>query len=180
MMTASKGYKNVLKRYMTEGMHLYAIVDSAIYKTFHDLMDIEGEEHIRILLKEPYLYGYESVAPYLVLLDIDDAMTDELLHAATGEQWLTLIVSHKSLDALAYELRDMIVVESEAHGKAIIYRFYDPRNLSNYIHIHSDEELEAFYEDIGGALLTIDAKNPEFMHLYSKEGILVIDTREES
>jgi len=172
--------KAFLKKELGSGKALYGIVDSAIYKEFHDLMDIEGEENIRILLKEPYLHGYERAAPYLMLLDIDDAIADGLLHAAKGEQWLTLVVSHKSLDALAQELRDMIVVESEVHGKPIIYRFYDPRNLANYIHIHDEAELKMFYEDIGGALFTIDADDPSVLYAYRDNGIEMIDLKEEA
>lgn len=173
-------HKVFLNKEITEAKALYAIVDSGIYKSFHDLMDIEGEENIRILLKEPYLHGYETAAPYLMLLDIDDAITDGLLHAATAEQWLTLIVSQKSLDALAQELRDMIVVESEMHARTIIYRFYDPRNLANYIHIHNEEELKMFYEDIGGALFTIDADDPSMLYAYRNDGIEMIDLKDEA
>ncbi len=178
MVTVIDAYKDFLKNELKDGDTLYAIVDSGIYDEFHDLMDVEGEENIRILLKEPYLQGYETAAPYLMLLDIDDAITNGLLHAAAGEHWLTLIVSRKSLDALAQELRDMIVVESEMHARYVIYRFYDPRNLTDYIHIHSEEELIEFYEDIGGVLFTVDADDPGVVYAYRPRGVEMIDLKE--
>lgn len=179
VVTVIDACKDFLKNELKEGDTLYAIVDSGIYKAFHDMMDVEGEENIRILLKEPYLQGYETAAPYLMLLDIDDAITNGLLHAAAGEHWLTLIVSRKSLDALAQELRDMIVVESEMHARHIIYRFYDPRNLTDYINIHSEEELTELYEDIGGALFTVDADDPGVVYAYRPRGAEMIDLKEE-
>ena len=171
--------KSVLSRALTDGEMLYAIIDSGIYKEFHDLMDIEGEEDVRILLKEPYLDGYESAAPYLMALEIEGSLCDGLLHASVGECWLTFVVSDKSLDVLAEELREMIVPYSEAHGHEIIYRFYDPRNLANYLAIHDKDELDAFFGDIGGEFFTIDAANPAFLYHYSKEGILPILLEEE-
>jgi len=174
-----KKIKAYLQAQLKEKDRLYAIVDAGIYKDFLDLMDIEGEEQIRILLKEPYLHGFEEAAPYLMALDADDALTDGLLHASLGETWLTLVVSHKTLDELATELRGMIVPFSEHHGHEIIYRFYDPRNIENYLLIHNEEELAEFYDDIGGALFVVDAQDPDVMYVYSNEGIEMVDLKEE-
>jgi len=168
-----------LKSQLNEKIKLYAIVDAGIYKNFLDLMDIEGEEKIRILLKEPYLHGLEAAAPYLMALDGDDALADGLIHASLGEYWLTFVTSHKDLDTLALELREMIVPFSEQHGHEIIYRFYDPRNIENYLLMHNEEELAGFYNDIGGALFVIDAQDPSVIHVYSQEGIEMIDLKEE-
>jgi len=147
-----------------EGSYIYGIVDMGIYKRFGDLMDIEGEERIRILFKPPYLDGFESAAPYLVKLELsDDELSEHLLSEGSGKDWFSLVVSRNSLDGLADTLRSMIVPFSEPHDKEVILRFYDPRNLENYLKIHSKDELASMFAAIDGFFaLIVEDESGEF------------------
>jgi hypothetical protein len=169
-----------LRNECVENEHLYAIIDTWIYKEFLDIIDIEGEENISILLKEPYLQGYEEAAPYLIEMDIDTPLFLELLEASLKENWMSFVISSKTLESLARELREMIVPFSQHHEQEIIFRFYDPRNLSNYIHIHDEDELEEFYDDIGGRMLTIDVDDASVLYRYDRKGIEMIDLKEKA
>ncbi len=162
------------------GADLYAIVESAIYKELHRMVELEMEDRIRILLKEPYLHGYDKVAPYLVSLNLDDdPVSDKLIEESRGESWLTFVVSCKRMDELADELRDMIVVYSEKHEKDIVYRFYDPRHLQNYLLIHEPPELNTlFEEEIEGFFMTIDREDPTLMYRYDAGGMTPVFAKE--
>jgi len=169
-----------LKNECAKDEHLYAIIDAGIYKPFLDVIDIEGDTYAQILLKDPYLHGYEEAAPYLVELDLDTPLSLELLEASLGEYWMSFILSSKRPQSLAGELREMIVPFSQQHGHEIIFRFYDPRNLSNYVHIHDADELEALYDDLGGRMFTIDADDTSVLYRYDREGIEMIDLKEKA
>jgi len=60
---------------------------------------------------------------------------------------------------------------SEQHQREILFRFYDPRNLDNYLMIHNEEELEEMFEDVGGSLFTVDTISNNLLNYYSKESI---------
>lgn len=163
-----------------KGANIYAIIDSAIYKEFHRILELE--DRMLILLKEPYLHGYERVAPYLVSLDLDsDPVSDKLIESARGGYWLTFVVSSKGISELANELRDMIVVYSQKHEREIVYRFYDPRHLHNYILIHSKPALNTmFKEEIEGFFMTMHSEDPTCFFRFDTDGITPVCAEEKA
>ena len=149
-----------------EERHLYAIVDTGIYKEFEDILDIEDPEH-RILFKEDFIEEYESVAPYLVRLEKDEAWSDELIALGSGQTWLTFLFSSREIDSLAEILKERINPYSEKHEREIIMRFYDPRNLSRYFKMHTEQEWSMFLEELGGGFAYIDLEEQNDLHLYT-------------
>ena len=171
MSSMAKMYNNFFEKELSAGGTLYGVVDSGIFPEFHDMADIEGWDEIRILLAEPYLHGFESAAPYLVRLRPGGRFAERLFEESSGGYWLTLIVSQKGLDDLANELREMIVVYSCIHERYIIFRFYDPRNLDDYLAIHDKRALSEFFDDIGGIIYTMNAQKPNVVHRYTRDGL---------
>ena len=151
---------------MDFGAKLYAIVDTAIYKEFIDIMDIEDPER-RILFKDPFIGEYENVAPYLLHLTKDDPFTEDTLTKGYGKPWLSFIVSRLDISTLAFELRERINIYSEEHEKEVIFRFYDPRNLKRYFKILTDKEQVTFFNDINGLFAYVDIEIPSKLHLCS-------------
>jgi len=160
------------------GASLYGIVDTGIYKAFHDVLDIEDPEH-RILFKDTYIQEYESVAPYIVSLEKESTFAKELIVKGYASTWLTFMVSRHDMPTLAYELRERINVYSQKHEKEIIFRFYDPRNLARYFKMLTTEEQETLFTDINGLFAHVDLEETHRLQLYTAQGTKEIMLEEE-
>jgi len=157
--------KNELEKH--KGEKLYAIVDTGIHKGFAKTIQLQDDEKQSILFKGNWAVKLEEVAPYIIELDLEEDFTQGLIASSFGKYWLTLLVSTKSLTSLVDTLEEMIVVYSDLHKKRIIYRFYDERNLLNYLKIHNREEIVELFNDIEGFFITIDTKNSNTLYKYS-------------
>ena len=164
-------FKKLLKKEEQENHTLYAIVDSAIHKEFTKALHMQEEDSYRILLKEPLAQKVEKAAPYLVKLNLDEEYTQKLMEKGFATNWITYIVSHKNINELQQELQEMIMPYSEQHQKEILFRFYDPRNLTNYMLMHDAEELVEMFEDVGGGFSTVDIESNNLLNHYSIESI---------
>ena len=153
------------------GSTLYAIVDSAIYPKFTEALYLLDEERYRILLKAPLAEMVEEAAPYLIALDLDEEYTQALIKEGFGSHWLTYLWSHKEIESLQIELQEMIMPYSELHEKEILFRFYDPRNLQNYLLIHDEDELAEMFDDVGGTFMVVDTEFNTMLNLYSSDDI---------
>ena len=177
----NKYFKELLEKEKYQNYTLYTIVDSAINREFTKALHMQEDNSYKILLKEPLVQKVEEVAPYLVKLNLEEEYTQKLMEKGFATNWLTYLVSYKNIDELQQELQEMIMPYSEQHQREILFRFYDPRNLENYIMIHEAEELVEMFEDVGGAFLTVDSDEPTFLHLYSKDkNFEIIELEEES
>ena len=155
------------------GAQLYAIVDTGIYREFIDIMDIEDPKR-RILFKDPFIDEYENVAPYLLALNKNDPFTEDIITKGYGKPWMSFIVSRLDMPTLAFELRERINVYSEQHGKEIIFRFYDPRNLKRYFKMLTMAEMMTLFQDINGLFAYIDTEDFSKLNLFStKESKLI-------
>jgi len=172
-------FQTLLKSKEHEEHKLYAIVDSAINKEFTKALHMQEPNSYAILLKEPLATKVEKAAPYLVTLNLEETYTQELMKKGFATNWLTYILSHKTLNELQEELKGMIMPYSEHHQKEILFRFYDPRNLDNYIMIHEEVELKDMFDDVGGSLFTVDTQESNFLHAYTQnENFKIVDLEE--
>ena len=165
-------FKKLLKKEEQENYTLYAIVDSAIHKEFTKALHMQEENSYKILLKEPLAQKVEEVAPYLVQLNLEEEYTQKLMEKGFATNWITYLLSHKNINALQNELQEMIMPYSEQHQREILFRFYDPRNLENYMLMHSAEELVEMFEDVGGGFFTVTKKSPQVVKVYRLPTIL--------
>jgi len=164
-------FKKLLKKEEQENHSLYAIVDSAIHKEFTKALHMQEENSYKILLKEPLAQKVEKAAPYLVKLNLDEEYTQKLMEKGFATNWITYLLSHKNINELQNELQEMIMPYSEQHQKEILFRFYDPRNLENYMLMHDAEELVEMFEDVGGGFSTVDIESNNLLNHYSIESI---------
>ena len=158
---------------------LYAIVDSAINKEFTKALHMQEDDTYKILLKEPLAQKVEKAAPYLVKLNLEEEYTKKLMKKGFATNWLTYILSHKNLNELTEELKEMIMPYSEQHQREILFRFYDPRNLENYIMMHEVEELIEIFDDVGGGFFTVEVNNKKELKTYALPNVLNIINLEE-
>lgn len=172
-------FQTLLKSKEHEEHKFYTIVDSAINKTFTKAIHMQEEDSYKILLKEPLAQKVEKAAPYLVELNLEETYTQELMKKGFATNWLTYILSHKNLEELTEELKEMIMPYSEQHQREILFRFYDPRNLDNYVMIHEEVELKDMFDDVGGSLFTVDTQESNFLHAYTQnENFKIVDLQE--
>lgn len=168
----SNYFKELLNKEENEEHRLYAIVDAAINKEFTKALHMQEPDSYGILLKEPLATQVEKAAPYLVKLNLEEEYTQELMKKGFATNWLTYILSHKDLTELQEELKEMIMPYSEHHQREILFRFYDPRNIENYLMIHEEEELEVMFEDVGGSLFTVDTTSHNLLNYYDKASVI--------
>lgn len=97
-----------------------------------------------------------QVAPYLVLLEREAAITDWVLSNGWGRRWGIYGESDAGLRELRKHLRRLAQV-SDQTGKIHYFRFYDPAVIGNYLRRCGIKELEWFFgpvrrymvEDVG-------------------------------
>lgn len=162
-------FQSILNSETYEGFTLYAIVDSAINQEFTKALHMQETESYKILLKEFLAQKVEKAAHYLVKLVLEEEYTQKLMKEGFATDWMTYLISHKSINELQEELKEMIMPYSEHHQREILFRFYDPRNLDNYVTIHEEDELEEMFEDVGGSFFTVDVQEKAFLHSYNQE-----------
>jgi len=172
--------KNIVKlnkelTYLSKNkQRLYAIVDAGIYGEIIDIFDIDAPKH-RILFKDEYIEEYENVAPYIIDLNNDENVKEQILSKGYGETWLTFLLSSNDIDTLANTLKERINVYSQKHDKEIIFRFYDPRNFERYLKMHTKEQLTELYGDVSGSFAFGDLEDKTKLNVYSVEGKKVLD-----
>jgi hypothetical protein len=86
-----------------------------------------------------------EVAPYLALLERDDPFTEWLLDNGWGRGWGIYGKAGCRFTELRSHLRRMAKVAEEATGRALYFRFYDPKLLAIYLSGCSRKELRNFF-----------------------------------
>lgn len=85
-----------------------------------------------------------SVAPYLVLLESGAEFTDLVLRDGWGAHWGVFVVSTANLRTLRNHFREFLKVELPDR-RAVLFRFYDPRVLRNFLPACNAAELASFF-----------------------------------
>jgi hypothetical protein len=80
-----------------------------------------------------------EVAPYLVHLEREGAVTSWLLREGWGKNWGVFALAQADLYVLASHFRRFLLVE-DPEGKKLFFRFYDPRVLRSYLPTCNAEE----------------------------------------
>lgn len=88
-----------------------------------------------------------EVAPYLVRLYPRTAFTDWLLRECWGKHWGIFAHSRKTLKEMRKHFRSLVTVYDES-GKPLIFRYYDPRVLHNFLPTCEPEEIETFFGEV--------------------------------
>jgi hypothetical protein len=88
-----------------------------------------------------------EVAPYLVHLAPGTPFTDWVLSDSFGRHWGIFAQSLHSIKEMRRHLRALTTVYNE-DGNPMIFRFYDPRVLQNYLPTCNGGELKSFFGKI--------------------------------
>jgi hypothetical protein len=85
-----------------------------------------------------------EVAPYVVYLAPGSKFADWVLTECFGKHWGIFAHSRHSIKEMRRHFRSLITVYDET-GKPMIFRFYDPRVLPNFLPTCESNELKEFF-----------------------------------
>jgi len=129
-----------------EQTRVYAILDGASIPNLLSKLD-EYQPECECLFAGDLEPDMAEVAPYLVSLFADSPFTEWLLLEGWGKHWGIFALSQINVSAMRNHLRKLTPVRDE-QGRALHFRFYDPRVLAQFLPSCSTQELIGFFGQI--------------------------------
>ena len=136
--------KDELKQHLfSERANVYAVLDGASVEGLRMKLYQMSPPHY-CLFRGQLTPDVEEVAPYVIGLVPDAAFTEWVLEECFGNHWGVFALSRNSLTEMRRHFRSLLTVPDET-GKPMIFRFYDPRVMQNYLPTCNAGELETFF-----------------------------------
>lgn len=120
----------------------YALIDGAREEGIYRAIADSGLEHAS--LYEGADDALREVAPYLVRLKPEAALTRRLVDGAWGQSWGVLVRTTAGFADLRRHFRTFLRVRSH-DGRILYFRFYDPRVLREYLPTCNTDELKQVF-----------------------------------
>lgn len=121
----------------------YAIIDGAVMKDLMDFLSEHNPPHA-CLYSEPLQPELVGLAPYLLEVTPE---VEKWLQWNTYP-WGIYLTSKATMRVLRQHLRKYLQVLLPNETKPVIFRFYDPRNIWDFLSVLSDWEKHLFLGDI--------------------------------
>lgn len=86
----------------------------------------------------------EHVAPYLVQLEMGDKYSRDLISRGWDYSWGVFLRSGTTMEKLRRHLRTLLTVKDWT-GRKLLFRYYDPRVLRNFLPTCTSEELKTVF-----------------------------------
>lgn len=155
------------------GTKVWAILDGARDGKIYSALISSAQEQC-CLYRGDLPWQLALAAPYLVQLDSDDKLTNQILDS-WGKSWGIFLHSASSMDRLRKHLRRFLQVKDE-HGKTLLFRYYDPRVLRAYLPTCWTDELRTVFGPIDRFI--VEAADPdEVLEFTMERGKLVTKTQ---
>jgi hypothetical protein len=132
-------------REWAESGELYAILDACDAPLVVEKVKELGEERAVSLYRGTAEEEFESIAPYLVV--VDAAVFDWIVETLWPEPWGVFVRATSTLDQLRTHFRKFLLVEGP-EGEEWYFRFYDPRVLGTYLDTCTADEVVDFWGPI--------------------------------
>ena len=155
-----------------ECMQVYAAVDAACDPRIHALVSTTGLEHCCLFSGRLHA-ELQAAAPYLIHLSPTAPFTGQFLTIGQLNNWGIIILAAPSvtLQQLHRHLRGLLRVRDEI-GRALLFRFYDPRVAAEYFPTCTPEEVETFFGPIQ-TIYTAGTGTLSLTHFSHKNGHLI-------
>lgn len=131
---------------------LYALLDAARTDRVLELLPEAAEEY-RSLYGGVEGEALAEVAPYLVALGRDGRLLEQLVREGWGQGWGVYLACARPPGEVRQHLRRLLLVEDEARGRRLYFRFYDPRALRVFLPSCSPRQRAEIFGEIGCFLL---------------------------
>lgn len=99
-----------------------------------------------------------TVAPYLVRLEAESKFTELVLTEGWGNHWGSFVISPATLRVLRDHFRAFHTVELPDQ-RTVLFRYYDPRVLRNFLPVCNPTELAAFFGPV--QKFVVEGETPE-------------------
>lgn len=162
---------NALKTELFSGepATVFAILDGATVSGLTQYLSTFSPRHVCLYPGEldPDM---AEVAPYLALLEPDAAFTDWLLRYGWGRGWGIYGKTASRFSELRSHFRRLAKVADQTTGRALYFRFYDPKVLQLYLLGCSPPELHQYFGPVQQYLVEDDEPTRlTRMHLVDNE-----------
>ena len=130
--------------YSDAGGDVYAVLDGASIPSLLERLEHEAPEYACLYRLEAES-DLATVAPYLVLLERGTRFTNWVLQHCAGQHWGIFFVSDADLETHRRRLRKITLVDDHRH-RTLLFRFYDPRVLNEYMCMFDRGQLADIFE----------------------------------
>ncbi|VUS79441.1 DUF4123 domain-containing protein [Klebsiella spallanzanii] len=145
-MTAADGFEMITSGNETE-CHTYVIIDS-LKKSDISLLIEAWEMEWKPLWKGEIGEQYSLYAPYIVKIYQESKFTDWLIKTGWGNGWGIFIRSYLPLASLTHHLRKFNQIYDEVNSSWLLFRYYSPETIKNYLPYISVEDFTEFTNGI--------------------------------
>ena len=136
--------KDELKKHLFTGRtNVFALLDGASVEGLRmQLYKTDAPNYC--LFRGELAPDVAEMAPYLVGLLPDSPFTEWLLSESIGKHWGVFALSRQSITEMRRHFRALVMVHDES-GMPMIFRYYDPRVLRNFLPTCNGGELKTFF-----------------------------------
>lgn len=153
-----------------DGLQTYAVLDGASIPELRQLLYQHKPDHECLYLGE-LAPDMQQVAPYLVELEPDTPFTNLVFEQGWGKHWGIFAQSAEGIRALRQHFRRFLTVY-DPKGKAMLFRYYDPRVLRSYLPTCNADELGQLFGPVTAYFA--EGESPrELLRLENQAGKLV-------
>src|SRR5262245_34016392 len=136
--------KEKLREYLvSDRTRLYCILDGASVPELPKRL-YESQAPNACLFSGELAPDIAYVAPYIVLLSSGNRFTDTVLGQSWGKHWGVFVHSRHSLNSMHRHFRALVNVYDEK-ANAMIFRYYDPRVIRDFLPTCKSDELATFF-----------------------------------
>jgi hypothetical protein len=131
---------------------LFALLDAARSYQVLEILRPSGE-HYQSLYEGPQGDELADWAPYLVALPADSPLRQALVREGWGQSWGVYLTCSLPFAEVRKHFRKFLLVQSQADGRTLYFRFYDPRVLRLFLPTCNASETAGFFGPIRAFLL---------------------------
>jgi hypothetical protein len=151
-----KGVSSLL--FQDTGTNVFAVLDGASIPNLLDKLYGKQRPEFECLYSGEIKPDLAETAPYLVRLEQQSEFAAWVVGQGWGKHWGIFAPAPVDLGTMRGHLRRFLMVH-DSNGKALYFRYYDPRVLRTYLPTCNPDELERFFGPISSFL--IEDEQPE-------------------
>jgi hypothetical protein len=126
---------------------LYAVLDTARSDRILQLLR-ESVEEYRSLYQGMQAETLAGVAPYLVELSADSRLLEALVNEGWGHRWGIYLSSTRPAKPVRRHLRRFLMVEDDETHDKLLFRFYDPNVLADFLPVSTVRQRSQLMTDV--------------------------------
>jgi len=161
---------SIASQIFAEGANTYAVLDGASIPNLRQLLHTLKPGHECLYIGE-LEDDMAEVAPYLVQLEPDSPFTQAVLEQGWGNHWGVVAISEAGIREVRQHFRRFLTVY-DSEGKALLFRYYDPRVLRSYLPTCTAEEIGKLFGPVK-AFCAEDEKPSTLLRFEHNAGQLV-------